>query len=50
LAKVLEERPNFFPARMMKGEIAAFNKDFSEAIAFSISWSRKSRALPGHTI
>jgi Flp pilus assembly protein TadD len=33
LAKVLEERPNFFPARMMKGEIAAFNKDFSEAIA-----------------
>ena len=29
LAKVLEERPNFFPARMMKGEIAAFNKEFS---------------------
>jgi tetratricopeptide (TPR) repeat protein len=33
LAKVLEERPNFFPARMMKGEIAALNKEFHEAIA-----------------
>jgi tetratricopeptide (TPR) repeat protein len=32
LAKVLEERPNFFPARMMKGEIAALNKDFVGAI------------------
>ena len=32
LDKVLAQRPNFFPARMMQGEILAHNKEFIEAI------------------